>query len=302
MIKIGFLDGGIGQEIFESAGKPKSPLWSVKVMLEQPDIVENVHRSFLQAGARTHSLNIYSATPTRLRAAGIESQIEEIYSLAKSSLNQALQGATCSVEKAGILPPLIGSYQGEPSRTFESMLAEYRHIVSLQLDMDLLMIETMTNSLEAKAACQAAHESGLLFTLGIRVESTGLLRSGEPIEALLEACRPYKPDGLWINCTAPEDVSGGLSIVSRESLPYGAFANGFRTIEPLASGGSVAELVGREDLLPDDYARLVLSWAQSGARLIGGCCEISPKHLKATADALVDSGYSLVKVSDLIKR
>lgn len=302
MSKIGFLDGGTGQEIFERAGKPRSALWSVHVMLQQPEIVEGVHRAFLQAGARTHSLNTYSATPTRLRAAGIEDQIEDVFKTAKASLSRALTDAPFPVERAGILPPLVGSYQAKPDRSFDSMLSEYRFMVSLQRDLDLLMIETMTNSLEAKAACQAAHESGLLFTLGIRVESTGLLRSGETVEALLDACRPFKPHGLWINCTSPEDVAGGLSIIAQESLPYGAFANGFRTVEPLASGGSVAELMGREDLTPHDYAGLSLSWKTSGAQLIGGCCQISPYHLGETAKALVNDGCSLARVSDLLKR
>jgi len=174
-------------------------------------------------------------------------------------------------------------------------------ICALQQDVDLLMIETMSNSTEARAACLAAKETGKLFTLGIRIEPNGLLRSGETVEELIAAVKEFEPDGYWINCSAPEEVPVALKQIVNHHKPFGAYANGFSSIEPLAAGNSVAELMEREDLTPQQYAELALDWYQSGARLIGGCCAISPIHMRQTAELLSNQGAHLVPVSEILK-
>ena len=65
MADIIFLDGGLGQEINKRSSKTKShPLWSLKVMYDEPEIVSKVHLDFINAGAKVLSLNTYTATPT----------------------------------------------------------------------------------------------------------------------------------------------------------------------------------------------------------------------------------------------
>ena len=59
------LDGGLGQEISLRYKGQTHPLWSIKVMLEQPEIMLDVHRDFIRAGAKVPHLNTYTATPTR---------------------------------------------------------------------------------------------------------------------------------------------------------------------------------------------------------------------------------------------
>lgn len=60
------LDGGMGQELRRRSNRPASPLWSAQVMLDEPDLVVQAHRDFIDAGARVITLNTYSATPQRL--------------------------------------------------------------------------------------------------------------------------------------------------------------------------------------------------------------------------------------------
>ena len=301
MAQIGFLDGGTGQEIYKRAGKPEARLWSVEVLLKQPEIVSQVHADFVAAGCRTLTLNTYTATPTRLAGAGIAELRNEIFAKAKQSMNEAIALADYEVERAGCLPPLHGSYLPDPPRSFESMLPEFQQLCELQSDLDLLLIETMSNSTEARAACAAATESGLPYTLGLRVEPNGKLRSGESLEQAIEACLPYSPDGIWLNCSAPEDISTALSRLQQFNLPFGAYANGFISVEALAAGNSVALLGERSDVTPQVYSELAHSWAQKGAQLIGGCCEVSAEHMRATGTKLTLAGHELVKVSETLR-
>jgi S-methylmethionine-dependent homocysteine/selenocysteine methylase len=301
LVSVGFLDGGVGQEIFQRAGKPRHPLWSVEVMMNQPEIVREVHSDYLNAGAKTLCLNTYTATPTRLKRAGVTHSIESIYSEANKALNTVREFSDTYFDVAGVLAPIEGSYLPSSPRSFQSMLDEFRLICALQPEVDLLMIETMSNSTEARAACLAAKETGKLFTLGIRVEADGLLRSGESVEDLLSAVKEFEPDGFWINCSAPEEVPTALEQIANPHKPYGAYANGFSSVEALAAGNSVAELMERKDLTPQQYAELALDWFNKGARLIGGCCAISPTHMQQTAEVLTHQGVQLVPVSQILQ-
>jgi len=160
MKSVALLDGGLGQEIYRRARDVSSPLWSVAVMREQPDVVIDVHADFIRAGARTLTLNTYAATPTRLAREGLGDEIGAIHQRAFEVLERAIAITGADVDIAGCLPPLVGSYRGQPARTFEDLKSEFDILVKLQGGADVFLIETMTNSLEASAACAAAGESG----------------------------------------------------------------------------------------------------------------------------------------------
>ena len=81
MAEIAFLDGGLGQEIQNRAKAAPPPLWAVKVMYDEPELVSAVHRDFIAAGARVITANTYTASPPRLRRDGDVSQIEDIHNL-----------------------------------------------------------------------------------------------------------------------------------------------------------------------------------------------------------------------------
>ena len=70
MSKITLLDGGIGQELLRRSANPAHPMWSAKVLLDEPEIVQAAHEDFIRAGAQVITINAYSATPERLEQNG----------------------------------------------------------------------------------------------------------------------------------------------------------------------------------------------------------------------------------------
>ena len=143
MAEIHFLDGGLGQEIQNRASARPHPLWSVKVMYDEPDVVSAVHREFIAAGAKVITANTYTASPPRLRRDGDLCQIADIHNtalrLARTAIDEADDSA---LQLAGCLPPLVGSYVAEVSMDFEASLADYRQLVALQKQgVDLFLIE-----------------------------------------------------------------------------------------------------------------------------------------------------------------
>ena len=98
MRSVVLLDGGLGQEIYRRARSVSSPLWSVAVMQEQPEVVTAVHADFIRAGAKTLSLNTYAATPTRLREQGLLDQLATIHQQAFDVLGQAIRNTASHSE------------------------------------------------------------------------------------------------------------------------------------------------------------------------------------------------------------
>ncbi|MDI9244699.1 homocysteine S-methyltransferase family protein [Marinobacter sp. CHS3-4] len=300
MTSVALLDGGLGQEIYRRARNVSSPLWSVAVMLEQPDVVQDVHADFIRAGAKTLTLNTYAATPTRLDRAGIHDQITTIHQKAFQALQQAIDDTGIDVDIAGCLPPLAASYQGQPERTFQDLQNEYATLVSLQESADVFLIETMTNTLEARAACAAAQALGKPFGVSFRVEVNGYLKSGETLAEAVAAVADYSPDAVMLNCCDLEILNAAMpQLVARYPIA-GGYANAFESVEDVAKGGLVDSLEARADVNPASYTRAVRQWLDDGAVVVGGCCEITPEHIRHLANSLRQD-YDLISFSRLAR-
>jgi homocysteine S-methyltransferase len=295
MKTITLLDGGLGQEIQKRAGQPAHPLWSAKVMMEQPGIVRSVHRDFIEAGARVITTNNYTLTPSRLQRDG---QLEWLQPLHRQALSIARSAASEQegVQVAGCLPPLIGSYTTD-QRSYDSIKQEYDQLVDLQAgEVDLFIAETLSSIREGVAAVRAAKASGkpILLSFSLSDEYPITLRSGELVSAALEAAEAEQPDGLLFNCSFPESIGEGIAqLKGKTYLSYGGYANGFTSVAALKPGGTVDALEARADLNEHAYAKHALHWVAEGAAIVGGCCEVGPGHIARLRDALQAEGYRL---------
>jgi S-methylmethionine-dependent homocysteine/selenocysteine methylase len=267
-------------------------------MQQFPDIVTDVHADFIRAGAKTLSLNTYSATPTRLREQGLNENIGAIHQQAFQALERAIDATSGNVDIAGCLGPLPGSYRGQPARTFDDLYDEYAILVRLQARADVLLIETMSNTLEAKAASAAACELGKPFGVAYRIEADGRLRSGESLMQAVAAVRDYAPTAIMLNCCDPEHLTSKMRELASLYPIVGGYANAFRSVEALAAGGSVDLLEAREDVSPQAYLESVRQWLADDARVVGGCCEITPGHLTTMGEALGPE-FELIRFSQL---
>lgn len=296
---IALLDGGLGQEIYRRAASISSPLWSVAVMLDQPEIVTAVHEEFILAGAKTLTINTYSATPTRLRREGMHDQMSHIYQQAFIAVKKAIDKTGEQVDIAGCLGPLVGSYRGQPERSFEDLRDEFAEMVSLQTQADVFFIETMTNSLEASAACAAAREAGKPFAVAFRLENQGKLKTGETLKEAIDAVKAYSPTAILLNCCDPEIVTESIAEMAGLFSYVGGYANAFRSVDTVAQGNLCDTLEARAEITPGFYSNQVRHWLEDGAHVVGGCCEITPTHIKQLSEDLKANHYHVVRFSEL---
>ena len=282
MTHITLLDGGMGQELLKRSAFPAHPMWSAKVLLDEPEVVQAVHEDFIRAGAEVITINAYSATPERMQSYGKPEWFKQLQARAINLANAARDNVGGKVRVAGCLPPLHTSYRPDLSPDFDENLRLYREIVAEQAGkVDLIQCETMASIAEATAACTAAIETGLPVWVGLTVADDGSpnLRSGEALPEALAALSGLGAEAILLNCSIPEAINECLPVVAETGVTCGAYANGFTSIKALKQGGTVDSLTARTDLTPDAYADHVQGWIDMGATIVGGCCEVGPAHI-----------------------
>ena len=294
---ITLLDGGMGQELVKRSSKEITPLWSTQVMIDEPEIVRDLHADYIRAGSRVITLNTYTMTPERLAR---DAQIEDFEKLQLAAISAATSARISEgipgVRIAGCLPPLVASYHAEVSPDYEAMLESYSKIVAIQTPhVDVFLCETMSSIAEAKAALVSAKKSGLPVWVSLTVEDNdkNLLRSGEPLANAVAMLDEFGADAKLLNCSKPEAIAASWSKMKSDQGLTGAYANGFASIDSLIPGGTVKSMESRADLGPAAYAEFALQWANDGAGLIGGCCEVGPAHITELAKRLREEGYSV---------
>ncbi|MFN3548217.1 MAG: homocysteine S-methyltransferase family protein [Mesorhizobium sp.] len=296
MTPIILTDGGMGQELLRRSGATPTPLWSARVLMDEPDLVRDLHADFIRAGARVITINTYAATPERLAREGVGEMFKP---LQKAGIDLAVEareavGADCAI--AGCLPPLFGSYAPKLTIPFEETVDLYRRIVAEEADrVDLFLCETMASAQEGLAAATAAAESGKPVWISWTLSDDGApaLRSGETIAAAAAAVVHLPIAARLVNCSRPETVDAAFGDLAALGGTVGAYANGFTAVEALKHGGTVDVLAAREDLGPESYAAFAMGWVELGASIVGGCCEVGPEHIARLRDRLVEAGYEM---------
>lgn len=283
------LDGGMGQELVRRSGKDPSPLWSAQVMLEAPEIVEQLHIDFIKAGASVITLNTYSATPERLEAHSSADLFDPIQKAAGDVAKSAIAKAgVADVKIAGCLPPLVASYHPELTPEKEIAVETYKRIAHAQdACVDFFMCETMASVAETEYALEAASTFGkpVWTALTLDDKNPNCLRGGEPWQDAVRRAQELGAAAVLLNCSRPETISQVWAEFSELcKVPFGAYANGFTSVTDLKPGGTVDSLETRNDLGPEAYAAFAEEWVGKGATLIGGCCEVGPAHIALLAE------------------
>ncbi|TGP50262.1 homocysteine S-methyltransferase [bacterium M00.F.Ca.ET.230.01.1.1] len=299
MTSVILTDGGMGQELVRRSKSEPTPLWSARVLIDEPDLVRDLHIEFIQAGARVITINTYAATPERLAREGAEDLFRPLQKRGIELARQARDEAG-DTAIAGCLSPLFGSYAPALTISFEDTLDIYRRIVAEQADgVDLFLCETMASAEEARAAVTAASESGKPVWVSWTLADHGAprLRSGETIADAVGVLGDLPVAARLLNCCRPEAIAAALPELIALGGPVGAYANGFTSVEALKHGGTVDVLHARHDLDPQAYADQAIGWVEAGAHIVGGCCEVGPAHIAALRDRLAQAGHQISGVS-----
>ncbi|MEX2143211.1 MAG: homocysteine S-methyltransferase family protein [Anaerolineales bacterium] len=270
------LDGAMGTELERRGVDISTPLWSAIALLDSPELVEQVHQDYLQAGAELIITNTFRTHRRNLERAGMAEQAARLTTLAASIAQIAIRESGKRAWVAGSMAPLEDSYIANalPAETY---LAEHSEMAGnlAAAGVDLLLVETISTIREAQAAAQAAHATGLPFGVSFICKADGLMFSGEALRDAVKAVQAHQPSFLGINCSAAPSLQKALeNLRAATSLPIAVYANPSHTED-------YQHWDETEAGQPEVYAQYAQRWLEAGAQLVGGCCGTGPEHIAA---------------------
>ncbi|NNJ32279.1 homocysteine S-methyltransferase family protein [Lacrimispora defluvii] len=277
--RILFFDGGMGSLLQANGLKPGElpETWNVT----HSDLIVKLHRDYLEAGADMIKTNTFGANGLKYNK-DKEFDLEQIVTAAMKNAREAVDTAAYSQGRSkGAIALDIGPtgklLKPLGDLDFEDAYELFSQVVKIgeREGADLILIETMSDSYEAKAAVLAAKEnSSLPVFVTMIFDDKGKLLTGGNVESTVALLEGLGVDALGINCgLGPVQMKGILEdIMKVVSLPVIVNPNAGL---PRSEGGKTVY-----DIDADEFARVMKEIVEAGACIIGGCCGTTPEHIE----------------------
>ena len=272
------------------------------LLLSSPEIIAGIHRAYLDAGADLLETNTFNATSVSQADYHLE---HLVYELNKAGAQVARACCDAVEELTPQKPRFVIGVLGPTSRTasispdvndpgyrntsFDALRETYREAIDGLIDggADTLMVETIFDTLNAKAALYAIEEvfearGGRLPVMisGTITDASGRTLSGQTAEAFYASVAHGKPLSVGLNC----------ALGAKELRPHvetlSQIADAYVSAHPNAG---LPNAFGEYDETPAEMAETLREFAKSGLlNLVGGCCGTTPDHIRAIAEAVAD--------------
>lgn len=277
--KLVVLDGAMGTELQRRGYDTKLPLWSATANFDSPELVEQIHKDFILAGADIITTNTFRTTKRTFSKAGTPKKAVEATQAAVALAKKAAKSAQRKIFIAGSVTTLEDCY--EPGLVPEKNILEQEHTFQIKLlaslEVDFILVETINSISEASAISKIIYELGIPFLISFVTDGNGNLLSGEPLNDAVLSVIKYSPLGIMLNCRSLEVLDNDLSVLqSVYKGVTGVYANGC---------GKPAQKAGwdfDEHIHPtENYIQFTRKWISQGIKVIGGCCGTTPEYIKA---------------------
>lgn len=269
-----YLDGGMGTLLQASGLKPGEhpERWNIT----HPDVITKIHKDYFDAGSNVVCTNTFGANSLKFD----DNELENIVMAAVFNAKTAREQSVSEKEKfiALDIGPTGKLLKPLGDLDFEDAVAIFSKTVKLGLKYgaDLIIIETMNDSYETKAALLAAKEnSNLPVIVSNAYGEDGKLMTGASPAAMVALLEGMGADALGANCSlGPKQLRGvALELLENASIPV--------ILKPNA--GLPKSVDGKTvfDVTADDFADEIADLIKNGVRVVGGCCGTTPEYIKA---------------------
>ncbi len=270
------------------------------LVLTQPEMILDIHREYLEAGADIIETNTFNAQVISMADYGMEELSREInveaaklarkacdeYTAKTPDKPRFVAGAVGPTNRTASMSPDVND-PGYRNTSFDDLREAYKEQVLglIEGGADIILIETIFDTLNAKAAgyatLEAFEESGVKLPImisGTITDASGRTLSGQTVEAFWQSMRHLKPFSIGVNCAL------GASAMRPYLVELSKIANVRISSHPNAG---LPNEMGEYDEEPHSMACQLEGWAEEGLlNIIGGCCGSTPDHIRAIADAV----------------
>ncbi|WP_337883283.1 methionine synthase [Chromobacterium haemolyticum] len=270
--------------------------------LTRPDVIGGIHQAYLDAGADIIETNTFNATSIAMADYAMESLVWEINHAAARLVKELCEKASAANPAkprycAGVLGPTNRTCSISPdvndpgyrNVSFDELVTSYTEAIDglVRGGADLLLVETIFDTLNAKAAVFAIHQYFderpdtprlPIMISGTITDQSGRTLTGQTTEAFYNSLSHADAVSYGLNCAlGPDLLRPYVEEMARVSAGY---------VSVHANAG-LPNAFGGYDLEPDAMGEFVREWAESGLiNIVGGCCGTTPEHIAAIARAV----------------
>ena len=294
------VDGALASELQRRGCDLNDSLWSAKVLFEQPELIRQVHYDYFKAGADCAITASYQATPLGFAKKGIN--LNDSIALIQKSVELAQQAKQQYLSELDQPKPLLiagsvgpyGAYLADGSeytgayQLSEEAFMEFHYVrikALIDANVDLLACETLPSFTEIKALTKVIKQFPKISCwFSFTLKDDQHLSDGTPLSLVVEYLNNIEQiASVGINCIALEKVTSSLNVLNKlTSKPLIVYPNSGEVYDPL---------IKQWHPNPQHnctFANQLTNWIESGAKLIGGCCQTTPNDIANIAKFLQD--------------
>ena len=257
--------------------------------ITRPDVIESIHRQYLEAGADIIETNTFGATRIVLDEYDLGAKAYEINKIAAQIARRAVDSLSTPLWPryvAGSMGPTTKTLSVTGGTTFTELTRDYEEQARGLIDggAEVLLLETSQDLLNVKAGFlgiqQAFEKTGITLPLMISgtIEPMGTTLAGQSIEAFYISIEHMKPIAIGLNCaTGPEFMQDHIrSLAKLSTAAVSCYPN-----------AGLPDEEGHYHETPESLAQKLSGFAQEGwLNVVGGCCGTTPEHIKAISEAM----------------
>ena len=267
-----YLDGGMGTLLQEKGLKPGE--YPERWNITRPDVITAIHKDYFDAGSNVVCTNTFGANSLKFEKNELENIIMSAVFNAKTardlSKNKAEKFVALDIGPLGKLLKPLGDLD------FEDAVSAFAKTVKLgvKYGVDLVLIETMNDSYETKAALLAVKENcDLPVIVSNAYSEDGKLMTGASPATMTALIEGMGADALGANCSlGPKQLKGVIcELLRNSSIPV--------IMKPNAGLPKAVDGKTVFDITPDEFASEVAELVKKGVRVIGGCCGTTPEYI-----------------------
>jgi homocysteine S-methyltransferase len=280
------LDGGLATELEARGNDLSDPLWSARLLADDPQQIVAVHAAYFRAGATIATTASYQASFEGFAARGVDRDVtvallRRSVELAKAARAAAGTDNLCVAASVGPYGAALADgseYRGRYGLSVAALTRWHRPRLEIlaAAGADVLALETVPDVDEAEALVNLVRSVGVPAWLSYTIDGTRT-RAGQPLaDAFAVAAGVDEIVAVGVNCCAPDDVLGAIAIadIGKPIIVY-------------PNSGERWDGQRRAWIGPSRFsAQLASQWVAAGARIVGGCCRVRPADIAELAEVV----------------
>ncbi|MGE5432077.1 MAG: homocysteine S-methyltransferase family protein [Syntrophomonadaceae bacterium] len=272
------LDGAIGSLLQMQGLKTDEDLWTSLAGISNQEMVINIHKEYIQAGADIITANTFRSNPAAINLSGVSSLSSEL--LVKRNMDAAKAArSSLPVLIAGSNAPAEDCYQEK--RTLSLNELESNHITHITLLMlngaDFILNETQSHFDEIEIICRYCSKNNIPYVMSLFINEEKRILSGESASEVIGFVQKFNPLAVGLNCITPKVFEDFISDY-RFTYNWGAYLN--------CGSGNYKDEVIKCGVDEKAYYRIVKRMLPLRPSFIGSCCGSNQNHIKKIRDAI----------------